>query len=113
MPFIENLLPPGVVCRYISAGKGRGLFAERDFEENELVMADKSLMAMVHMVLYAYIKFINQINSKNQQHVKNRQVAHTCANCFRFLGSLETQLAYLCKYGFYYCECLHISYKKK
>eukprot|EP00026_Physarum_polycephalum_P006391 Phypoly_transcript_06433.p1 GENE.Phypoly_transcript_06433~~Phypoly_transcript_06433.p1 ORF type:complete len:455 (+),score=67.98 Phypoly_transcript_06433:59-1366(+) len=78
MNFVNSALTPHLSVRVINPTKGRGLFAEKDFEANDVVLVDKSLIAM--------------------QHVKNRMVAITCANCFRFLGSLEYQLAHLTKF---------------
>jgi len=66
---------PGIVTRkYIGEGKGRGLFAERAFDKGDVIFADKPLFSV--------------------QHVYNRSTAWTCGNCFRFLGSLNRQLAH-------------------
>ncbi|GAM17617.1 hypothetical protein SAMD00019534_007920, partial [Acytostelium subglobosum LB1] len=64
---------PGVVTRrFISEAKGRGLFAEKQFEKDEVIFTEPPLFAV--------------------QHVYNRPIAWTCGNCFRFLGSLNRQI---------------------
>eukprot|EP01133_Synstelium_polycarpum_P010796 gene10796-12580_t len=70
-----NFHIPGVVQRrFISDTKGRGLFAERSFEKDEIIFSEYPMFSV--------------------QHVYNRPIAWTCGNCFRFLGSLDRQVAH-------------------
>ncbi len=50
-------------------GKGKGLFATRNFAEGEVVFKEHPLVGI--------------------QHSANRRNAHVCSHCFRFTGSLE------------------------
>ena len=47
MAFVTSTLTPHLSVRMINPAKGRGLFAEKDFEPEEVVLLDKSLIAMV------------------------------------------------------------------
>ncbi|PSC68405.1 SET domain-containing [Micractinium conductrix] len=54
-------------------GKGRGVFATQEFEAGDLIFKDPPLAAI--------------------QHTANAADAWVCARCFRFIGSVEQQLA--------------------
>ncbi|KAI3436369.1 hypothetical protein D9Q98_002422 [Chlorella vulgaris] len=53
-------------------GKGKGLFATKDFEQGEIVLHEAPLAAF--------------------QHTNSRREAIVCSHCFRFVGSLEKQV---------------------
>ncbi|KYQ94027.1 hypothetical protein DLAC_04299 [Tieghemostelium lacteum] len=71
---LQFTIPGAVTRKYISENKGRGLFAEKSFEKDEVIFSERPLFSV--------------------QHVYNRSTAWTCGNCFKFLGSLNRQLAH-------------------
>jgi hypothetical protein len=47
MAFVSSTLTPHLSVQLINPIKGRGLFAEKEFEANEVVLVDKALISMV------------------------------------------------------------------
>jgi len=71
---MDTGVPPPFVISFINEKKGRGMFASRSFKQEETLFFEQPIIS--------------------QQHVTNRLIARTCGNCFRFLGTLEEQLAH-------------------
>jgi len=63
---------PGLEVRRCE-GKGRGLFATAPFAEGDVVLREQPLVAI--------------------QHESNKRHAFACQHCFRYLGSVEAQVA--------------------
>ncbi|KAK9840433.1 hypothetical protein WJX74_009879 [Apatococcus lobatus] len=70
---IRTLGTEGVEVRS-TAAKGKGLYATEDFNDGEVLLKEPPFVA--------------------GQHALNRSKAVVCANCFRFLGSVELQIAW-------------------
>ena len=77
--YYASLLAPGrpghgdVLVKPSSKYQGRGLFAARDFAEGERVLCEPPLVGI--------------------QQESNREDATVCAQCFRYVGSIERQIA--------------------
>ena len=77
--YYASLLAPGrpghgdVLVKPSSKYRGRGLFAARDFAEGERVLCEPPLVGI--------------------QQESNREDATVCAQCFRYVGSIERQIA--------------------
>ncbi|CAM6129140.1 unnamed protein product [Calypogeia fissa] len=63
---------PGVRVEQIGGALGKGLFADRDFKEDELVLREPKLVGA--------------------QHTANKADALVCSFCFQYIGSLELQI---------------------
>jgi hypothetical protein len=66
-------LGPGLQVRYIGGEMGKGVFAVKDFNAEEVVLQEPMLVGA--------------------QHSSNKADAMVCSYCFRYVGSLELQLA--------------------
>jgi hypothetical protein len=66
-------LGPGLQVRYIGGEIGKGVFAVKDFNAEEVVLQEPMLVGA--------------------QHSSNKADAMVCSYCFRYVGSLELQLA--------------------
>ncbi|CAM6078619.1 unnamed protein product [Sphagnum tenellum] len=66
-------LGPGLQVRYIGGEMGKGVFAVKDFNVEEVVLQEPMLVGA--------------------QHSSNKVNAMVCSYCFRYVGSLELQLA--------------------
>ncbi|KAG0566079.1 hypothetical protein KC19_7G037000 [Ceratodon purpureus] len=64
---------PGLQVRGIDGDMGKGVFADRDFKAEEVVLREAPLVGA--------------------QHSRNKREAMVCSNCFRYVGSIELQLA--------------------
>ena len=77
--YYASLLAPGrpghgdVLVKPSATYRGRGLFAARDFAEGERVLCEPPLVGI--------------------QQESNREDATVCAQCFRYVGSIERQIA--------------------
>ena len=77
--YYASLLAPGrpghgdVLVKPSATYRGRGLFAARDFAEGERVLCEPPLVGI--------------------QQESNREDAAVCAQCFRYVGSIERQIA--------------------
>lgn len=67
--------PDGVVVKYISPQRGRGMYATRDYKKGETVMLDEAIADL-------------------QFHTSLPRV-RACDQCHRFLGSVHSQLRHL------------------
>ncbi len=74
LPSFHLEVPRSCSIRLIDGSKGRGLFAEQDFEAGDVIFYEQPIAAM--------------------QSVENRHEAWTCAHCFDFLQSLEGQMEF-------------------
>ncbi len=74
LPSFHLEVPRSCSIRLIDGSKGRGLFAEQDFEAGDVIFYERPIAAM--------------------QSVENRHEAWTCAHCFDFLQSLEGQMEF-------------------
>ncbi|XP_024391830.1 histone-lysine N-methyltransferase ATXR2 isoform X1 [Physcomitrium patens] len=63
----------GLQVRRMDGDTGKGVFANEDFEAEELVLREPPLVGA--------------------QHSRNKRDAIVCSNCFRYVGSIELQLA--------------------
>eukprot|EP00743_Colponemidia_sp_Colp-15_P005501 GILK01005916.1.p1 GENE.GILK01005916.1~~GILK01005916.1.p1 ORF type:complete len:457 (-),score=81.57 GILK01005916.1:92-1462(-) len=61
-----------VSVKFIDPVKGKGVFVHQAFQEDDVILTERPMAAM--------------------QHLENQKESLCCFNCFRFLGSFETQL---------------------
>jgi hypothetical protein len=65
-------LPKALEVRADAGGKGKGIFVRQSIEEGDVVLHERPLVAA--------------------QHYTSRCQVVSCANCFKYVGGVETQV---------------------